>query len=91
MSDPQAATWANEAARKKDLRRQKRARIKDAIRMFCRSVFWKVLHACRLGWPYQRLQCRLGIYKQYQRGICGYCGKPHVKPRKRESWEVMNA
>lgn len=47
------------------------------------SVFWGILWALRLGWPYSRLLCRLGRYTQYQPGVCGYCGKRHVAVAKK--------
>ena len=40
-------------------------------------VLYKVLFALGLGWKYNQLKCKLGIYHQYQLGICGYCGKKH--------------
>jgi hypothetical protein len=32
-----------------------------------------------LNRPYSRMLCRLGIYTQYQPGVCGWCGERHVK------------
>lgn len=56
---------------------------RHAIRLRLFVAWYRVLFALGLGWAYNRLLCRLGVYYQYQRGVCGWCGRPHVKPRGR--------
>ncbi len=43
-----------------------------------KELFWRVLILLRLRVLMQRLICRSGRYHQYQPGMCGWCGKPHV-------------
>jgi hypothetical protein len=48
---------------------------------FWMTAFYRGLTRFRLLRMYSDLLCRFGIYPaQYQPGVCGWCGKPHVKP-----------
>lgn len=41
-------------------------------------VWMSAINALGLNQPYSRLLCRMGKYKQYQPGVCGYCGEKHT-------------
>lgn len=76
MSDDyQCSTWASEADYRRDLRRRRWGTFKGNVRMLGHSIFWRTLFFLRLGWPYHRLLCRMGWSREYQVGVCGYCGK----------------
>ena len=45
-------------------------------------ILYPILFRLGLGWPYNRLKCKLGIYHQYQIGLCGFCGKAHGRGRR---------
>lgn len=55
-----------------------------------RHLWWGVINGLGLNRPYSRLLCKLGIYHQYQPGVCGYCGKRHVKLAKSWQWAVVD-
>jgi hypothetical protein len=79
VSDDRACTWATDADRRRDQRRQKIARIKAAFFMRCHGVWWRTLHFTRLARPYSIAMCRAGLYRRFPNGRCMWCGE--VKPR----------
>jgi hypothetical protein len=52
--------------------------VRSMIGLYADVLLYKVLYFIHLGGPFNRLICRLGIYKQYQPGVCGWCGGQHV-------------
>lgn len=42
-----------------------------------------------LKWKLQgKIGCWLGLHEQYQPGVCGWCGKPHMKVS--EKWKNVH-
>lgn len=68
--------------RKQKARHWARQQVK-AARFALHGAVWRALHFVRLGRPVSRLMCRMGVYRQYQPGVCGWCGKRHVKVSKK--------
>lgn len=52
-----------------------------------RDLVFRALWALGIMVRWNRLLCRLGRYHQYQPGVCGWCGDPHVAPSQR--WRRM--
>ena len=53
--------------------------------------FWMIVNALGLNRPVSKLICRSGRYHQYQTGVCGWCGKPHVKVSGVKHLEVVTS
>ena len=43
----------------------------------CSLILWWLLWRLRLARNGSRLLCRLGLYHEYQPGVCGWCGFAH--------------
>jgi hypothetical protein len=74
-NDCTPVTWKSEKHKRRDLRRQKIRKIKESIKHVYFAVFWNFLNITHLNRPYSIMMCRLGLYKEYQKGICGWCGR----------------
>ncbi len=73
----EAVTWASEADRKRDLRRQKIGNIKSSIKMAWHTFYWRTLHLTRLARPYSKIMCHFGLYRKFADGRCMWCGGIH--------------
>lgn len=73
----QAVTWASEAHRKKDMRRQRWVNLKSSLAMWWHGAYWATLHAFGLGRPYSIAMCKAGLYRKFPDGRCMWCGVCH--------------
>jgi hypothetical protein len=48
--------------------------LKRTTKMFLHMIFYRILFAIGLGWPYQRMMCRLNLYRKFPDGRCMFCG-----------------
>ena len=77
MSEYQAVTWANEAARKRDMRHRRWVNLKSRVGMIWHATYWRVLWALGLARPYSVAMCKLGLYRKFPDGRCQWCGACH--------------
>lgn len=77
QTDMPSAVPAFERTRRYRLRRRV-SRIPRDIRRAALNSVYRIANPLGLNRPLNRLICRTGRYTQYQPGVCGWCGKPHV-------------
>lgn len=52
-------------------------RVSSSIKMYAHGIFYKILFMLGIGRWYQKMICRLGLYKKFPDGRCMWCGNIH--------------